>query len=461
MADLTDTIREQRLAKAEQLRQLGRNPYLNGIKPACLAGEIIKQWGKTPAEELPTERFSICGRVMAQRVFGKAGFLQVKDVSGKLQLYCQKQHVTADNFAVFRLIDVGDIIYAEGSLFRTKTGELTLKVERLEVVTKSLRTLPEKWHGLADVETRYRQRYVDLMVNAGVKETFIIRSRSIEVMRNYFTKAGFLEVETPMMHPIPGGATARPFVTHHNSLNMDLFMRVAPELYLKRLVVGGLERVFEINRNFRNEGTSTQHNPEFTMVEWYQAYATFIEAMEFIEQCLAEVCRQVRGTTTIVYQGNQLEFGGTFQRYRMDEAVAKLSDNSAAAVAKMDGATLMRVFEEQVEAQLLEPTFITHFPVEVSPLARRNQEDPRFTDRFELFINGREIANGFSELNDPVDQAARFREQARAKAAGDDEAMYFDDDYIRALEYGMPPTAGAGLGIDRLVMLLALLRPED
>lgn len=476
MSDSMNDLRQQRQDKMAKLQALGRNPYGNGYQPTHLAEPIHTQWGAWDKEKLEAEKVevAIAGRVMASRAFGKAGFLKIQDRSGQIQVYCQQQHLSDEDFAVYQLADVGDIVFVEGFLFRTKTNELTVSADRFTVATKSLRPLPEKWHGLTDVETRYRQRYVDLIANPTVREDFIRRAKIVEAIRGQFLRAEFLEVETPMMHPIPGGASAKPFTTHHNALDVDLYLRVAPELYLKRLVVGGLERVFEINRNFRNEGISTQHNPEFTMVEWYQAYATYEDLMVFIEQMTAAVCQQVFGTTTRNYQGTAIDFAGPYKRLRMTESLIEIggaprdvleSREAAAAYAKQRGIQLKvyaegigaiwtELFEALVEAKLTQPTFITHYPVEVSPLARRNAEEPELTDRFELIVCGREIANGFSELNDPIDQAQRFRSQAEAKTKGDDDAMYYDADFVRALEYGMPPTAGAGLGVDRLVMLM-------
>lgn len=476
MTDPLDELRQQRLAKAQDLRDLGREPYGNGYVPSHTAAQIHAAFDATDAAQLEAtpSAVRVAGRIVAQRRFGKAGFLKLLDASGPIQIYCQRDALADPDFATYQLIDVGDIVYVEGVLFRTKTNELSVNARRVCIATKSLRPLPEKWHGLSDVETRYRQRYVDLIANPEVRATFVRRARIITALRHWFEQHQFLEVETPMMHPIPGGAAARPFVTHHNALDVDLYLRVAPELYLKRLVVGGLERVFELNRNFRNEGVSTQHNPEFTMVEWYQAYATFEDLMGFIEAGLAQVCRQVLGATAVAYQGTTIDFVGPYRRYRMVDALRELAAVPAevltdrrAALAYAEskrlrlksreeglGAILTTIFEAEVESQLIQPTFITHYPVEVSPLARRNAQDPEVTDRFELYICGREIANGFSELNDPIDQAQRFQAQAAAKVRGDEEAMYFDADFIRALEYGMPPTAGAGLGVDRLIMLL-------
>ncbi len=476
MTDTVDLLREQRVVKAQKLRELGRNPWGNGYRPTHTAAQIHADYDAAGAERLDADRVhvAVAGRIIMARLFGKAGFFKLRDQSGEIQIYCQKQHLSEADFAVFQLADVGDVIYAEGYLFFTKTGELSVHVERFTIATKSLLQLPEKWHGLTDVETRYRQRYVDLIANPEVREAFIKRARICREIRNYFDTQGFLEVETPMMQSIPGGATARPFVTHHNQLDIDLYLRVAPELYLKRLVVGGFERVYEMNRNFRNEGVSTQHNPEFTMIEWYQAWATYEDLMHTIEACVSGVAQRLYGATTVTYQGTAIEFGGPYRRLSLVKALTEIGKVPAHVTQSIEamktyarehqialtgdltelGVVQTKLFEATVEHQLISPTFITHFPVEVSPLARRNEQDPTVTDRFELYIYGREIANGFSELNDPIDQANRFKSQAEAKAKGDDEAMYYDADYVRALEHGMPPTAGAGIGIDRLVMLL-------
>jgi lysyl-tRNA synthetase class 2 len=388
-------------------------------------------------------------------------------------LFVQRDELPEGRYQAFKAWDVGDILGAEGTLFKTKTGELSVKVDSLRLLTKSLRPLPEKFHGLSDMETRYRQRYVDLIMNEPVREIFRTRTRIIQSIRNYLNARDFLEVETPMMQSIPGGATARPFATHHNALDMQLFLRIAPELYLKRLVVGGFEKVYEINRNFRNEGLSTRHNPEFTMLEFYEAYVTYHELMDLTEDLLRTLTRDVLGTTTVSYQGETYDFGQPFQRLTVKEAILKYNpdlnaaeledEQKARAVAERLGIPLkdgyglgkvwIEIFEKTAESRLKDPTFITAYPTEVSPLARRNDEDPFVTDRFEFFVGGREIANGFSELNDYEDQAERFRLQVQEKEAGDDEAMHFDADYLRALEHGMPPTAGEGIGIDRLVML--------
>ena len=425
------------------------------------------------ALEASGRRVAVAGRMLAKRVMGKAAFAQVQDVSGRLQLFLQS-NALGEAYDAFKGWDVGDIVAAEGVLTRTRTGELSVKVDALRLLTKSLRPLPDKWHGLADVEQRYRQRYVDLIVNPEAREVFVVRSKVVAAMRRWLDARRFLEVETPMMHYIAGGATARPFVTHHNALDLELFLRVAPELYLKRLVVGGLERVYEINRNFRNEGVSTRHNPEFTMLELYEAYATYTQVMDLTEAMIRDVALEATGGTRFSWDGHDIDLAPPFRRWKMEDAVRELNPEiSAADCRDRDalavhcerlgvrtkpswgwGKLLLEIFEATVEEGLVQPTFITHYPVEVSPLARESDTEPGITDRFELFIGGKEMANGFSELNDPEDQAARFRAQVEAKAGGDDEAMHYDADYIRALEVGMPPTGGLGVGIDRLVMLL-------
>jgi len=410
---------------------------------------------------------------MLKRVMGKACFATLQDMSGRIQLYITLDAVGAAALDAFKHWDLGDIVGATGTLFKTKTGELTVRCEKVRLLAKALRPLPEKFHGLTDQEQKYRQRYVDLVTNPASRDVFVKRSQIVQAIREFFVERGFLEVETPMMHSIPGGAAAKPFVTHHNALDTDLYLRIAPELYLKRLVVGGLEKVFEINRNFRNEGISTRHNPEFTMLEFYEAYRDYRDLMDLTEALLREVAQKVVGTTTISYQGETIDLGRSFDRLTMAEAIHHYDDRFALAdlakpeflraalkpfevdVFDTDGVGILqlKLFEATTEEKLVQPTFIVAHPTDVSPLARANDSNPAITDRFELFITRREIANGFSELNDPEDQAARFAAQARAKEAGDEEAMYYDADYVRALEYGLPPTAGEGVGIDRLVML--------
>ncbi|MCG2633425.1 MAG: lysine--tRNA ligase [Gammaproteobacteria bacterium] len=419
-------------------------------------------------------RVALAGRMMTRRVMGKASFAHLQDDSGQIQLYLQRDSLPQGFYnEQFKKWDIGDIIGVQGALFRTRTGELSVKVDQVCLLVKALRPLPEKWHGLQDQEVRYRQRYLDLIMNEKSRSLFRLRSRLIAGLRSFLLERDYLEVETPMMHPLPGGAAARPFKTHHNALDMTLYLRIAPELYLKRLVVGGLERVFEVNRSFRNEGVSTRHNPEFTMVEFYQAYASYHDMMDLTEVMLGFLAQTLLGTTTLSYQGAELEFSAPFTRITMRDAVlahnpgltAETATHQDALRARLEavgahwepswgtGKLLTELFEKTVEESLHQPTFVTAFPTEVSPLARCSDDNPEVTDRFELFIAGREIANGFSELNDADDQAARFHAQTAERAAGDDEAMYYDADYVRALEYGMPPTAGQGIGIDRLVML--------
>ncbi|MDY6993199.1 MAG: lysine--tRNA ligase, partial [Pseudomonadota bacterium] len=414
----------------------------------------------------------VAGRMMRRRIMGKAAFVHLQDMSGQIQLYVKNDELPQQHYQTFKQWDLGDILAAQGTLFKTKTGELSVKVTMIRLLTKALRPLPEKFHGLADAELRARQRYLDLIVNESTRLTFARRSAIITYIRQFLLARGFIEVETPMMHMIPGGAAARPFVTHHNALDMPLYLRIAPELYLKRLVVGGFEKVFEINRNFRNEGISTQHNPEFTMLEFYQAYADYQALMQLTETLLRQLTQSVLGHTQIVYQGESYDFAQPFTRMTLLEAIVHFNPQFSETELKQQqtltqivqqfaispqggiGKLQLELFEKTVEQRLKQPTFITAYPTEVSPLARVNEQDPSVTDRFELFIAGREIANGFSELNDAAEQAERFRQQAQAKAAGDEEAMHYDADYIQALEYGLPPTAGEGIGIDRLVMLL-------
>ncbi|RKZ88730.1 MAG: lysine--tRNA ligase [Gammaproteobacteria bacterium] len=465
----------QRREKLTELREQG-NAFPNDFRRNVVNAELSIEYENTSAEELKESprRVKIAGRLMTKRVMGKASFANIRDMSGNMQLYVKRDDLAEGVYAQFKRWDLGDIIAAEGTMFRTQKGELSVMVDDIRLLTKSLRPLPEKFHGLSDQETRYRQRYVDLIMNEASRETFIIRTRVIDGIRRFLMDKDYLEVETPMMQAIPGGATARPFTTYHNALDMDLFLRIAPELYLKRLVVGGFERVFEINRNFRNEGLSTRHNPEFTMVEFYQAYADFNDLMDLTEEMLRTVTQDVLGTSQVHYQGTDLDFAKSFHRMTVIESILHFNPElvaqqletieAARQVAEGLGIPLkdsyglgkvqIEIFEKTVEHRLMEPTFITAYPTEVSPLARRNDDDPFVTDRFEFFVGGREIANGFSELNDAEDQAQRFQAQVAEKDAGDDEAMHFDDDYIRALEYGMPPTAGEGIGIDRLVMLL-------
>ncbi len=465
----------QRRDKLSALRQEGA-AYPNDFRRDALAADLHARHDDAEPDDLQAAGIEVvvAGRMLGKRVMGKASFATLRDMSGDIQLFVQRDSLPDGVYQAFKQWDLGDVLGARGTLFKTRTGELSIQVRELRLLTKSLRPLPEKFHGLSDLETRYRQRYVDLITSEETRALFRKRSRIIEYIRDYFTGAGFLEVETPMMQAIPGGATARPFVTHHNALGMDLFLRIAPELYLKRLVVGGFEKVFEINRNFRNEGLSTRHNPEFTMLEFYEAFVTHHELMDRTEELLRGLCTDVLGTTVIEYQGERHDFGQPFARMTVREAIAAF--NPEIADADLDDMERMRahcerlgipvkpgyglgklwieLFEKTVEAGLRDPTFITAYPTEVSPLARRNDADPFVTDRFEFFVGGREIANGFSELNDPEDQAERFRGQVQEKEAGDLEAMHYDADYIRALEYGLPPTAGEGIGIDRLVMLL-------
>ncbi|HEX3098276.1 MAG TPA: lysine--tRNA ligase [Usitatibacter sp.] len=464
----------ERRAKLARLRAEGP-AFPNDFRRRDLAGDLARAHGEKTREALEAEKPSACvaGRMLLKRVMGKASFATLQDMSGRIQVYVNNDVTGAEAHEAFKHWDLGDILGVEGTLFKTNKGELTIQATKLRLLSKSLRPLPEKFHGLTDMEARYRQRYVDLIVNPESRRAFEIRSRLVQSVREFFVARGYLEVETPMMQPIPGGAAARPFRTHHNALDMDLYLRIAPELYLKRLVVGGLEKVFEINRNFRNEGISTRHNPEFTMLEFYEAYQDYGYLMDLTEELLRECARKVLGTTSLTYQGTPVDLGKKFDRLTMAQAIAKYNPEYALAelskppylksalarfgteVFPTDGVGLLqlKLFEATTEEKLADPTFIVAHPVDVSPLARANDADPAVTDRFELFITGREIANGFSELNDPEDQAARFAAQAKAKEAGDEEAMYYDADYIRALEYGLPPTAGEGIGIDRLVML--------
>ncbi|MBL8485819.1 MAG: lysine--tRNA ligase [Rhodocyclaceae bacterium] len=465
----------ERRAKLAEWRQTGR-AYPNDFQRENTAAKLDEVYGEKTAEELEGMpiQVKVAGRMMLKRVMGKASFATLQDLSGRIQVYVRKESVGEEVYEAFKRWDIGDILGAVGTLMKTKTGELTVACTEIRLLAKSLRPLPEKFHGLTDVEQKYRSRYLDLITNEETRFTFVARSRIVASIRNYMTGHGFLEVETPMMHPIPGGASAKPFVTHHNALDMELFLRIAPELYLKRLVVGGFEKVFEINRNFRNEGLSPRHNPEFTMMEFYEAYADYKSLMNYTEGLIRQAARESLGTEVFEYQGRTLDLTKPFRRMTMVDAihyhhpgysVAMLTDAGWVRQKLKElrvevrpesglGTLQMQLFEETTEAELWEPTFIIDYPTEVSPLARRSDSNPEVTERFELYIVGREIANGFSELNDPEDQAARFLEQAKAKEAGDEEAMYYDADYIRALEFGLPPTGGCGIGIDRLVMLL-------
>ncbi|MDH3713314.1 MAG: lysine--tRNA ligase [Gammaproteobacteria bacterium] len=465
----------QRREKLQGVRASGI-AFPNDFRRTHLTAGIHEQYAEHDKEDLESMAVeaSVCGRLMFKRVQGKVSFAGLKDGSGSIQLFLQRDNLGDEAYASFKSLDIGDVVGAEGMVFRTNRGELSLRVNSLRLLTKSLRSLPEKWHGLSDTEIRYRQRYVDLIMNDDIGEVFRKRSAIVESIRRFMLKHGYLEVETPMMQPIPGGAVARPFITYHNALDMQLYLRIAPELYLKRLVVGGIERVFEINRNFRNEGLSTRHNPEFTMLEFYAAYADYNDLMDFTERMFREVADNVLGELSFQYQGHDIDFAPSFHRVSLKQAIldhnpdieaAQLEEPARAAdIALRFGIQLkdsyglgkiqLEIFEATVEERLIQPTFVTQFPAEVSPLARRNDDDAFVTDRFELFVGGREIVNGFSELNDAEDQAERFRQQAADKDAGDDEAMHYDADYIRALEYGLPPTAGEGIGIDRLVMLL-------
>jgi len=466
----------QRREKLQALRENG-NAFPNDFRRDSLAAELHSEYDNKTKEELEEMKVQVkvAGRMMAKRIMGKASFAQLQDMSGRMQLFLQRDSLPEGVYNDgFKKWDVGDIVGGEGVLFKTKTDELSVKLTQIHLLTKSLRPLPEKFHGLSDQETRYRQRYVDLVMNQEVKDTFKKRSQIISYIRHFFEDRGFIDVETPMLQAIPGGATARPFETHHNALDIPMFMRIAPELYLKRLVVGGFEKVFEINRNFRNEGVSTRHNPEFTMLEFYQSYADYNDLMDITEALLHGLAKDVIGSSEIEYQGTVYDYGSKFARLSVFDSILQFNpdlkssdiDNieSARKVAEnLDiplkdiyglGKVQIEIFEKTVEHRLMNPTFITEYPTEVSPLARRSDDNPFVTDRFEFFVGGREIANGFSELNDAEDQAERFKQQVLEKDAGDDEAMHYDADYIRALEHGLPPTAGEGIGIDRLVMLL-------
>ncbi len=465
----------ERRAKLNAIREKGI-AFPNDFERKHLAADLHAEFGDKSHDELEAAQVhvAVAGRMMLKRVMGKASFATLQDMSGRMQLFISNGDTGEEVHNAFKHYDLGDILGAVGVLFKTKTGELSVRVSQVRLLTKSLRPLPEKFHGLSDQEQKYRQRYLDLITNADAREVFLKRTKIIQAIRDFFIRHGYLEVETPMMHPIPGGASAKPFETHHNALDMKMYLRIAPELYLKRLVVGGFEKVFEINRNFRNEGLSTRHNPEFTMLEFYEAYRDYKYLMDFSEQLFREVAQKVLGTTLISYQGKELDLGKPFHRLTMVQAIqkfhpqftdAQLSERTFLVGQLKDlkakynpkdavGGLQLSLFEELAESHLFEPTFIIDYPIEVSPLARSSDTRPEITERFELFIVGREIANGFSELNDAEDQERRFDAQVAAKEAGDEEAMFKDNDFVRALEYGLPPTAGQGIGIDRLVMLL-------
>lgn len=475
---VSEEMTEQMQVRRDKLQDLyakGLDPFGGKFERTHLANEIVEKYAESTKEELEEENMqvTIAGRIMTKRVKGKAGFTHIQDMSGQIQIYVRKDAIGDEEYEIFKSLDLGDIIGVTGTVFRTNMGELSVKASEAQLMTKSLRPLPEKYHGLKDVEQRYRQRYLDLITNLDSRETFIKRSKIIQTMREYLNKQGFLEVETPTMHSIPGGAAARPFITHHNALDIELYMRIAIELHLKRLVVGGMEKVYEIGRVFRNEGVSTRHNPEFTMIELYEAYADYKDIMALTENLIAYIAEEVLGTTSITYGDYEVDLKPEWKRLHMADAVKEatgvdfwqqLNDQEARALAKEHGVeitdsmtfghVLNEFFEQKVEDTLIQPTFIYGHPVEVSPLAKTNKEDGRFTDRFELFIVGREHANAFSELNDPIEQRKRFESQVAERDAGNDEAHLMDEDFLEALDYGLPPTGGLGIGIDRLVMLL-------
>ncbi len=470
-----DPIRSIRLKKVADLREGGVNPYRIAEKPKHLAADIHREFGELSKEDLesaalksPDQVYSIAGRVMLYRSFGKSTFMTLRDRSGRLQVFCQASVLSPEMYELVKQTDLGDILYAEGSLFKTKTGELSINCKRLILLTKNTRPLPEKFHGLVDIEARYRQRYLDLISHDDAKKTFQVRSKIIQGIRDFFLQRDYIEVETPMLHPLVGGATARPFKTYHNTLKMDLFLRIAPELYLKRLVVGGLDRVFEINRCFRNEGISIKHNPEFTMLEFYEAYATYHDLINLTEDLIEKLAISVLGRSSLSYQGQEISLAKPYRKFTVHQVLQeyKINPDDKTALTnllkkagqKVKGTEPLAelqwmVFEVEVESQLIQPTFVTDHPIEISPLARRSEINPDVAERFELYIAGREIANGFNELNDPEDQKGRFLDQLRRKKEGDEEAGDFDEDYIQALEYGLPPTSGEGVGIDRLTML--------
>jgi lysyl-tRNA synthetase class 2 len=463
-----------RLEKIAALKAAGVDLYPNDVKPENTTAEIIGLFGEATADDLAqlTDKFSIAGRLMAVRNFGKAAFIKIQDRKGLIQCYVAKNILSEQDFSLFKKLDIGDIVYVSGGLFRTKTDELTIEADSIRLASKAIHPLPEKWHGLTDIEIRYRQRHLDLISNPQVREIFHRRSRIIKLIREFMDSHDFLEVETPMMQPQAGGAVARPFKTHHNALGQDFYLRIAPELYLKRLVTGGLERVYEINRNFRNEGISTFHNPEFTMMEFYLSYATYTDLMSFTEELFAFIARHIFNKLTFTYQGQEIDLSPPWRRLSVKDALLQIAGMEPADLTDLDraaafahragcnirpadplGKILMAIFDEFVEKKLIQPTFVTDYPIAVSPLSRKSDSNPDLVDRFELYISGREIANAFSELNDPADQRERFVQQLKEREAGDDEAHEMDEDYIRVLEYGMPPTAGEGIGIDRLIML--------
>jgi lysyl-tRNA synthetase, class II len=472
--ELNDLMRT-RLEKLHNYQEKGLNPFGDKFERTHLSDELKKAYGELTKEELDEKAIptTIAGRIMTKRGKGKAGFAHVQDLTGQIQIYVRKDTVGEEAYEVFNSIDLGDIVGITGTVFKTKVGELSVKVTEFQLLTKSLRPLPEKFHGLKDVEQRYRQRYLDLIMSPESRETFVARSKIIQAMRRYLDSQGYLEVETPTMHSIPGGASARPFITHHNALDMPLYMRIAIELHLKRLIVGGLEKVYEIGRVFRNEGVSTRHNPEFTMIELYEAYADFNDIMELTENLVAHIAKEVLGTTKVQYGDVEVDLEPKWKRLHMVDAIKeytgvdfweKMSDEKARELAKEHGIEIQdnmkfghivnEFFEQRVEEHLIQPTFVYGHPLEISPLAKKNEEDDRFTDRFELFIVAREHANAFSELNDPIDQRERFEAQLKEREEGNDEAHMMDEDFVESLEYGMPPTGGLGIGVDRLVMLL-------
>ncbi|MBY6038495.1 lysine--tRNA ligase [Fictibacillus nanhaiensis] len=472
--ELNDLLRVRR-EKLAALTEKGLDPFGTKFNRTHTAADLVSEYGEVEKEDLDSQEIEVtlAGRIMTKRGKGKAGFAHIQDLTGKIQIYVRTDAVGDDQYDLFNTIDIGDWVGVTGLVFKTKVGELSIKAKDFQLLTKSLRPLPDKFHGLKDVEQRYRQRYVDLIMNPEVKDTFISRSKIIRSMRRYLDDHGYLEVETPTMHSIPGGASARPFITHHNALDMELYMRIAIELHLKRLIVGGLEKVYEIGRVFRNEGVSTRHNPEFTMIELYEAYADYLDIMELTENLIAHIAEDVLGSTTVTYGDYEVDLKPRWKRVHMVDAIKEaagvdfwpvMSDEEAREMAKKHnvpvknnmsyGHVVNEFFEHFVEEKLIQPTFVYGHPVEISPLAKKNPEDARFTDRFELFIVGREHANAFSELNDPIDQRERFEEQLKERAEGNDEAHMMDEDFVEALEYGMPPTGGLGIGIDRLVMLL-------